>query len=525
MKFIQSLSLIVCLSSFCSCQTADESYEYVIAECNQRLQSIDSISKFQEFVKHFNVLVGDKEKPKKGWFNQQKRLRKCYDLEEQIRDLNALIESRQGNVCKVEYVERLAEFHFKHLASESQKRQAEKGLANDRHDLKSSYLARFFSMYAHQVAYTCKSRLSERILIAQKQQDCSNVISRFIPANISPGNSNTETGNDMVEVANFLSHFKRVENFAPIMNIEKSNALKPYFDVMIPDSLFEKISSLKEECLSKKPYYSALFSPIAALAQLGYSVYEPKIDSDDMENDDTKLFKCWLATAQLCQGILLTHLTVVDNVTVDPDLKSRFMSIKWGAAPVESDVVKDNLVQYDDNIEEISPAIRNLVGKRTTFKDKVKSKTMSWAKKIIERHIDLEATQNEATRKFLEALTSFDNDIDSKVAFAGKKFDDKKFNPVSIITDEADAVVMYSSPLWGKEIGLLVSSIVAVAMSAVFVWFSLYAIVTTLKQQYFSPKDHANFKAEWKELRNQRVASIEGKLAQKKPLLSVYKPI
>lgn len=508
MNIIQFIFVIACLVGSCSGQ--DESYEYVLGECNHRLQRIDSIEKFQRFLQQFKVLIADREKPKKGLLNLQGKLRECYDLEEPLLELEVLIESRHGNICKIDYIERLASFHLKYL------------------QVKKTYLRRFFSLYAHQIAFTCKCKLRDRILVAQKQQDCSSVISNFIPS-ASSLDSNMEAGKDMIEVANFLRHFKRVEDFAPILKLEKPNSLKPFFDVMIPNALVEKIESLKQECRSKEPYYMALFSPIAALAQLGYSV--DALDEDvepGMGDDNEKLSRCWLAAAQLCQGILLTHLTPSGDLIVDPDLKSKFMSIKWGPEPnspnAESQATNIPLI-LDDTIEEISPNIISLLDKKSTLAMKLKSKMMSWAKKIIEHHIDLEATQTEATRKFLEALTSQDNGIDSKIAFAGKKFDDKKFNPTSIMTDDADTFVMYSSPLWNKEVGLLVSSIIAVAMSAVFVWFSLYAIVTTIKQQYFSIGDHSNFKTEWKELRDKRVHKIEGKFSKKKAMLNVYKPI
>jgi len=521
------LGLVVCLLPVCFGQTNNEDLEYVTRECNSKLRQIDSLEKFRDFMSHYKALVKVNAKPKRGLLNLDLKLRTCYDLEEPLLELERIIAAGYGGVCQLSHIKRLVDFHFRYLVSKNKNsarndQTSEPGSEPEQNATitKASYIIYFFTLYAHQVSFTCKSKLDARVREAQSALDCSTIMTKFVPSQSDL--SARDEGSDLNgQVIDLLDNFKRVENFAPI-----TKTTEMYFDVIIPDAAVDKIEELKRECRVREPYYSALFSPIATLAQIGYSIEDQKVDSDDSEDDDTMLLRCWLITAQLCQGILLTHVTISNEHEIDPELKSKFVSIKLGQAPDKADAdqpAEQQEIKFFDKIEEISPLVKKIVKKKFTNMGKIKSKLQSWAKSFIERHIDIESLRKEAGRKYLEALANSDDDQGSKVAFAGRKYDNKKFNPVSVITNDADTFVILSSSFWNREIGILVSSVVAVFMSAVFVWFSLYALVTTLKQ-HMSTVDQGSFKREWQELRDKRMREMEKKLNKKTPRFSVYKP-
>lgn len=512
-------------------RTIDESYNYVSKECDNNLRQIDSLAKFSEFVYHYKFLIKGYKKPKKGILNSAKHLRHCYDEEEPILELERIINDRQQGVCNKSYVERLVEYHSKYMAKDETN--------NDNNDEiespsipKSSYIKFFFTVYANQVAYTCKSKISTAIKDLQSKKDCSTVLAKAFPQIFAARTNqplNTEVAGQVSDLNNFLDSFDRVENFVPVMKYKNIKTPQGYYDVLIPDEAVQKINDLRKECKLREPDYTALFSPVGALAQLGYIVDGPEIDANNNESDK-KLLKCWLATAQLCQGILRTRLTLNRAKEIDPDLKSKLVTIKWGSPKLETDrlIVENNsssseneAIELSGSFEEILPSIVKQVKKKYTIKEKVRSKVSSVLSKFVLNRIDMDAIQQEAEKNFIDTLTDTDNGIDSKVAFNGKKFNDKKFNPASIVCNHADAAVKMSSSFWSKEIGLIFSSIVAIVMSGVFVWFSLYALASVIKQHYFSSKDDGNFKQQYLELRKKQIDKINNK---KTGIFKFYKP-
>lgn len=511
----------------------DKNYNHVSDECHHKLRGINSISKFNAFMISYKSVVRDVAKPKKGVLNLEKRVRKCYDLEKPLLDLEQIIESRHENhVCGRAYIDRLVDFHFRYITKKEASDDDDEESRLNQKISGSSYIAYIFNLYAREVALTCKKRLIERIRALQDQKDCSEVLYSFMPSMFTQSVSETGSEADMSGLANFLREFKRVENFAPIIKSKSAHVPKAHYDAIIPEGAVNKIEQLKEICKVRQPHYLALFSPISRLAQLGYTMDENSSDSEDMENADTRLLKCWLATAQLCEGILRTHLIVKNNDENNDELaaNSKFVSIKWEPES-KDDTVDDestSSTEYLDSVDEIAPEVVERVNKHFTAAGKIKRKVWSWTKSFVERHIDMEAMQTEANEQFLDALTAVDNGIDTKVAFSGRKFDDKRYNPLSALSGYTDTVIQMTASFWNKEIGLLASSVIGVTLSAVFVWFSIYAATSAVKQHYIDPKDDANFKEYWRQLRNERMEKVESKVKKGKkfvPTPTVYKPI
>lgn len=535
---VSSLSAIICV-----CQKSSlESFNYVLKECNQRLRGLESLSEFVIFMKHYKTLLEDPERKSKPFVLFKGRMSTCYRLEPALFELEQLVDDRKsGNVCHMSYINRLVDFHFKYISKEKtaldREVSGDHNLQDDEDEdqasdiqrqnvkpFKSSYLAYFFSLYAHQVASVCKSKLPAIISGIPGELECFPLHKRFVPPTTTSKEEITpENQDELKDVNKFLGDFKRIESFAPLVKSKISS--QPFLDVMIPNEVVDQINSLKEECKKREPYYKAFFSPIATLSQIGYSMDIPIVDSS-AEVDKSKL-RCWLTIAQLCQGILITHLNIQDDFDIDSSIGSRFVSIKWSddSTDIKLDDESNQLnINLHDSFDEVTPEVVQVVGKKFKTINKIKAKLMSWVKNFLEKHIDVEAVQKDAFRRMIEDLSDSNRDpTDTKIAFAGKKFNNKKFNPVSVVTDDADSVVQFSSPLWNKEISLIVSSVVAVALSAVFVWFSLYAITAGVRNLLFTGEDDGNIKTHWREMRDERVAKVEKKFAKKKPTMGFYK--
>lgn len=502
-------------SSF-SHNTNEVSVSYAIQECNHKLQRIDSIAKFDKFIGHYKVLIQTELKPKATLFNSEKRLRRCIELKDSLLELENLVNSRHEGVCRMDYIRKIAKFH-------------EMFINRDGTDFKlqskpeKPYIGYFFSLFVHQVAFTCKSSIIERVRAAQLDQDCSIILTRLMPDIFL-----TDSSQDMADAVNFLREFKRVEFFTPIQRFSSQKDSEPYFDVKVPKEVIESVETLRSECLVRQPYYLIIFSPVSTLSQLGYIVDEPSCDSEDMSSPDTKILKCWLATAQLCQGILRTHLNPTSEPIGDEEEESeKLITVRWGALPIDATEVKEtavNLPKIMDTVDEISPAISKLVEGHYSTSGKIKQKAISLARKILMRHIDVDSLDREMSKRFIDALINSDiRDEDSEVGFAGQPINTKKYNPVSIVTENADFIVQMSSSFWGQKLGLVVSSVVAVVMSAVFVYFSLYATVTILKQRALAQTGEVT-KSEWRKLRDDKMEKYAKRLNREDPGYGSYQP-
>lgn len=529
MKVICLIYVVANLLSICFCQmTTDKSLSFVSTECNSKLRHIDSIEKFENFIEHYKLVVESLEKPKKGLLNKDVRLRTCYNLREPLLELENLIRLRSNRVCQMDYIESLLGFHYKYL--DKSKRQADDVSNQKTIKSGSSYVAYFFSLYAHQVAYNCKSKLISRVRESQTKQDCSSVLVPFLSSVLTPSLSDSDDSDKrhlMSEASSFLQQFKRVESFVPVVKFKNTSGPEAIIDVNVPSAAISKIENMKKQCLIRKPHYSAIFAPIGALAQIGIIVDEATGDSDDMNDANTRLFKCWLATAQLCQGILNTHMNVKDQCSLKPSLDSKFVSVNWATSSNESDYDPSDEIKFYDTVDEISSEIVEIVKKKFTNLSKIKVKAFEWTKSFIERHIDTEAMQKQASEQLVNILTDSESAIDSRVAMAGRRFNDKKFNIVSAALGETDTIVKSSSSLAGQKTGMILSSVVAIALSAVFVWFSLYVLVRAVEQQCSGGKVDGNFKAEWHNLKEKRKQKLDAKLIKKKSsgVLNSYKPV
>lgn len=495
----------------------NESYDYVSKECDNKLKGIETISKFKEFSSHYKILVKNYAKPKKDLLQTGDRLRHCYDIEEPIVELERIIDKRVDGVCKMDYINQLIQYHSKYLSKDDKD---VKHLSNSTEGRK--YMKRFFSYYAHQVAYYCKSRILDQLEKLQSRYDCSALLSRALPqASITEENSHNIKED---EIRNFLNSFSKIENFALNSIANKIKTPRGSYELIVPDEAIERVQSLKTQCLSRKPYYSALFSPVAVLAQLDYQVDQlSDIDREGLNSDRDKLLKCWLSTAQLCEGLLSTQFEIMDQ-ELDKELESKLVTIRWGLNDLEQsiDLPDDELIDSSETFDEISPFIINLVKQKSSLKSKIKAKMATKLESFVQNHIrNSDAMLLAAEKSFIDALTDVDNGIDSKVGFAGKKYNDKKYRPTSVITDNADTIVMVQSSFLGKEVGMVMSCVVGVVLSAVFVWFSLYALASVVKQHFFLKKDDGNFKANYLELRKQHMDKLKNK---KRGIFKFYKP-
>lgn len=519
------LVIVAFASTICSGQIDEDetSLKYVTKECNSKLGNINSIGKFETFMKHYAIVTGRSEKPKRGILNLDKSLRTCYDLKGPLAELESIVSGRHEGVCRMGYINRLVDFHSNHLLKQQVKTTEQETSSGQQSN--SSYIQHFFSVYAHQVALTCKSRLNDRILEAQSRHDCSDILSRFLSPAIM--DEDGDKPGELSGVASFLQNFRRVEDFVPIIVRDTQN--EPYFNVIIKGETVEMLENLKGQCRLREPYYTSLFSPIATLAQLGYDIAESTSDSNDLSNAETKVLKCWLATAQLCQGILRTHVDQGDGIDHD---QTKLVGIKFGKVP--SDIADSTLtgadpagLEFDDTFDDIYPGVSDEVKRKASIKGKMKRMAYTWAKNFIERHVDIEGKRNEAIGKFIGALATNDNNgQDRPVAFNGKQTNQGLYNPATFLTDDSDTFVQLATIFISNKIKLAFSCVVAVALSAVFVWFTLYALTTTVKVHLINNKsDNANFKADWLELRSKRMEKIDNKLQRKglKDKLMVYK--
>lgn len=523
--------MILHLSLVCFDQTSgslEDSWDNVEAVCNQKFTTINSISEFELFMKHYHHVIDTGTKPKRGILNLEKNMRKCFDLKDQLYALEALVSERHNGVCKMSFINKMINYHVNYMTKGSpistqvDANQIEAATKNS--SLRWSFDGYFFLLFAHQVSLTCKSKLVERLTQAQAKYDCSEVVNNLIPQQL------TNEDDMKLTAESFIRQFKRVEDYAPLVMQSKSD--EPYFQVIISKNAMEKIDRLKELCRSREPYYKALFYPISLLAMLGYNVDEVLEDSNDMENDGVKVTKCWLATAQLCQGILRTHLDASQGDTVSEDDiiemgEKKLVEVKFGHAPDDVNLIDvsqniDN--EFVDTFDEFSGPVLQLVKKKKSIKAKIKRKALIWARNFVERHVDLESKRKKVLNQFVDELTRDVDSSDSAVAFAGKKSDHGMFLPGRIITDDADTIVQAGSFFVHKGLALIISSVVAITLSAVFVWFAIYSAVASCLQRQ-APDINGNFKDSWRQSYDKRMQNLQDKVERKgwKQKLMVYR--
>lgn len=542
LEWLAGALVVVCVASLvASAAEVDQNVAFVERECKLKLRDINSIEKFEEFMMHYKELVQQMDKPKRGLLNLQSSLRKCYDIQDQLFELEDIVNARGDGVCRMSYIDRLVDFHLKYLSEHPQSKTGAAGEASEQNEYKdvdprfatkvSPFVSHFFTLYALQVANNCKANLIERVREAHEQQDCSSTLYKFMPQLFSDEpRGNPDNANLSDEVADFVREFRRVEDYLPVVKFKSYKVPDVYMDIMIPDSAYARIEAMKAECRQREPLYTELFAPTSTLAQLGYTIADH--DALVEETTDTAIMRCWLATAQLCQGVLRAHMNINNSVDMDPELQSKFVAIKWGDhVPGDArDDQQEALIERPElsvktTVGEISPMLVDFVKTRYTFAARFKRRAAVWVQKFIEKHLKMEAKQKAGIKKFLQSITDTENSADSRVAFSGKKYDTKDFNPVSVITNDADTVVKMSSSFWNKEVGLMVSSVVAIVMSAVFVWFSLYALATSIKQN-LANKEDVSVKSDWKKLRDARVHAMEEKFKRNRgSKMSVYKPM
>lgn len=526
MSSVITAIFLICLTLVGGSDAESASQQYVTKACNQRLKNIDSIAKFKEFMHHYRVYTSNNHKPKKGGLNLDRNLRDCFGLKDAVFDLEQIIDSRKDGVCRMSYINKLIEFKVKHILNIDGDDKDYKNF--DKIESKSSYIAFFFTIYAYQVAYQCKSQLPKRLNNVQKNQECSRVLVEMIP-DLS-GHDEIRDQDDEIKIASTLLSESRVESFIPILHLKHLHLPVANIDVVIPNSAMTRIEALQEECRKIEPFYTAGLAPVGALAQFGYEIDQKLITNDDyFDPKFEENLKCWLATAQLCQGILRTHLKVSEKMDFDLKLDSKFISVELKGSPsdlpIQNDYQDGPAHAESDSFEEVSPIALKLAKKRLTFKSRVMYRVSNAIRQFIERRIDIKASQEGSLRSLLDFIKSMDNDIDKKVSFGGRAVPDATFNPTAVVTDNADAIIRTASPFFNKEIGFFMSCIVGVAMSAVFVYLSVYMLASVVKHRDFTSEGHS--KSDWKKLRDEKVAKINANLTGKNRSflgMHVYKP-
>lgn len=526
--------VIVSLGATESINTLSESTSYVTKECEHKLLQVNSLAKFDTFMRHYSIVINQTERPKRGILNTERNLRKCFDQKEQLNELKALIDRRHEGVCRMTFVSQLIDFHLKYFVKSNESSHQEVSSQSN-----GNFASHIFSLVAHQVAFNCKSKLGPRLEVAQREANCHEVVASFLPPDSNSIEETKSIGGDQEfdSISSFLNNFKRVEDLALISRNRKHtrSLVEPYFDVIVSNEVLSRLNELKRRCRQREPFYMAIFEPIVALSQIGYDVGNIT-EQEARDQVSEKLLKCWLATAQLCQGILRTHISAKDGVdsdkSVDEVNEKKLVEIKFGQLPgseeeTEVQAEDENKLELEkDDFDEISIKVVELVAKRSSFRDKLKRRMVNWARKFVEKHVDVDAMRDEGARKFMEALTKDEEGAgDSSVAFSGKKRNPGLFLPGRLITDDADTIVQGTGFFVHKSIALLFSSVVAICLSAVFLWFTLYAIVSSMKKSTLSDGDQMNFKENWRQMRDQRMKVIDDKVKRKgwKDKMMVYR--
>ena len=526
-----SLGLILLAQLVCFGHTKEDgeaSLKVVETYCNQKLSQINSIDDFEYFMKHYEVVMESGLKPRQGLLSHGKNLRSCFDARERLTSLRKLVIARESGVCQMKFINRLIDYHMNFMLKDSAqsksgpKESDPKSIeeASRATSLRWKFDAHFFSLFTHQVAMTCKSKINERVIEAQAKHDCSSVISLLMPP------SNEE---ELVNAAqDFLKNFKRVEDYAPL--VRQHDLEEPYFNVIVSPEARERIETLRELCRQREPYYKSIFAPVALLAQLGYDVEDQTVDSDNLSDKGVKTTKCWLATAQLCQGILRTHLE--SNLSTSElsgeeiEMGGRkLVQIKFGKLSDDLQKLEASDPEgqcHVDTIDEISPEVVRLVSRKGSMRNKLKRKAFIWASNFLRRHIDIEGKRKQVVQSFIDELTRDSNSLDKPVAFGGQKVKDGRFLPARMITDDADTIVQTGSFFLHKAEALAVSSVVAISLTGAFVWFAFYSAVASCRSHAAANTD-GDFKQDWRSQYQKRMQKFEDKKHGWKHKMMVYR--
>lgn len=425
-------------------------------------------------------------------------------------------------MCRMAFVQQLVNFHSQHLASQQQQRQRDEKQLGPQESDKTTYAAHIFALIAHQVAYTCRRTLDGRLAEVQKRHNCMKMLGPFLPPSIfkGPGGGSSDDGTkqevEPSSLLGFLSHFKRVEHLALITNPQQRGAAseEPYFEVIVPAEVLARLEQLKQSCLALEPHYMGLFGPIVSLAQIGYETPEQLTTAALGDRQlEPGVLKCWLATAQLCQGIRRTHFAAAADEKPEAGAADEkvLVQIKFGRLPeaAQQAEMADNHV---DSFDEIEPEVVELVRERRAFGRKMERMLVKWAKRVVMKHLQSEAARNEQAKRFMQALASDGEDGgESSVGLCGQKRNTGLHKPTRLVTDETDTFFQCASFLTQKVMTVVLSSVIVICMSFVFVTFSLHALVTWIRGNKL-PSSSGNFKAAWRQMRDERMKVIEAKL-------------
>lgn len=519
---ILRITLIYLLLEVCPGQTTgtlptSQSTNYAAKECDHKLLRIDSLAKFNRFMYH--LIRSQLARPKRGFLNRDKGLTRCFDIADQLIELRRIVAQRHKGVCRVEFTELLVQFYLKYLADDrAQMDPSHAGQPRKNFQSRTTYGGHIFSLIAHQVAYTCKSKMNARLKQAQQDHNCLQVVVPFLPAAIL---ESSEPQEESSYALSFLKNFKRVEDLAFIRPKPASGTSEPYFQVLLSSEALARVEALKQLCREREPYFMGIFAPIVSLSEIGYEVPDALIEARLEANDEEfepNLLKCWLVTAQLCQGILRTNITGAvadaDNGHDNGD-KKKLVEIKFGHIPDGAPPPDESAAVHQagpiDSFEELSPNVVELVKRRALFTGRMKGALAAWAKRFVAKQLNIDAMRDEGARQFMELLTRDENSTDLGVSFCGKKRNQGIFKASRLVTDDSDTIVQSTSFVLHKAIAIMLSSVVAICLSAVFLWFTLYALVTSLKGHNL-PEANGNFKETWRQMRDQRMATTKDKV-------------
>lgn len=516
-------ALLIQLLILCLVQ-ADElsdSLSYVTRECKSKLLSINSLNGFKEFMKHYRSVVGSTDKPKKGILNSDKGLRKCFDQKEKLFELEALILHQDDGVCRLNYISKLVDYHLDHVIKGKESSEDEPASPTKKKNVtRKTYAAYIFSLYAHQVTFTCKSKLLERVTVLESRLGFADILGTFLPDDLLRSDLSKDDARSKLDT--FLSNFKQVEDFS--LMFAKTTPINPYYNLPLSSqagSKIEKIKNLKELCKAREPYYNALLLPVSTLSQLGYDVTGTSMDSYDLNSRDSAVLKCWLATAQLCQGMLRVHIEVTDNEksSDQADTDGKFFEIKFDQAPADvvelgSETTLPDEFKFEDFISELSPEIIQLVDKKKSLVSRFK-RSFNWTKKFILKHAKIDASQNKMARQFVAALIRDEDEEDKGVGYNGDQYVGKGigiWSWMKMLANDADTVLIAASFFVSHKVSLILNSCFAIVFSLVLVIFTFFATAFKFKTTIAAPEYEGyqdNFKGLFKKILDDRMNSVD----------------
>jgi hypothetical protein len=500
-QLVVALIVLIYMSTVCFGDQANQKgrMNHVIRECKSKLSNINSLKEFREFMEDYCYIFANKDQLKPGLLTGN--VRKCFDQKEQLLELKEIISNQGDGVCRLDYIRKLVNYHLNHMIKDDNdsKEELPKDLGESK--VRRAHAARIFSLYAHQVVYTCKSKLLERVRLLESKHQHGHVLKWFLPVEILKDQAGADA-----KFKEFLEQFKSVDDFA--FTLDGIPAMDPAYEFIISSDAKSKMDELKKLCKTLEPYYKALFSPISALSQLGYDVTGTSVDSYKHDSGEFRLLKGWLATAQLCQGVLRVDFSTISSEG-SSESDQPFVAIKFKEVrQADSGSVKDvsDELEMNDRIVEIAPAMVKLADKKSSLRFKLKSK-WKLIRKVLMNHVKLDANENHLAAHFMDMITRSEKDLDSPVSLSGKRRETGVHTLNQMIGSDVDSIIAGIALLASHHFALVLNSCVAIGLSASFIlFFSISSVAKHTKTATYLPTDLATSNENFKEHFNGEMA-------------------